>query len=73
MAEALKPAARQEEGVAHTCSSHAIRGHTKHTQTVRRTTGGPRTTARARSGGWDHSPVGGGGEAELLSVPTQNL
>lgn len=51
MAEALKPAARQEEGVAHTAAAMAIPGHMKHTQTVRRTTGGPCTTARARSRG----------------------
>lgn len=50
-AEALKPTARQEEGVVHTAAATAIPGHTKHTQTVRRTTGGPGTTARARSRG----------------------
>lgn len=47
------------EGVAHTQAATAIPWHTEHTQTRRRTTGGPRTTARARSGGRDHSPVGG--------------
>lgn len=51
MAEALEPTARQEEGVAHAAAAAAIPRHMKHTQTVRRTTGGPRTTARARSRG----------------------